>query len=36
MFRGIYSSADQQMLQKDIDKLAQWSATYVVNAVLPD
>jgi len=26
MFRGIYSSTDQQMLHKDIDILAQWSA----------
>ena len=25
MFRGIYSSTDQQMLQKDIDNLVQWS-----------
>jgi len=28
MFRGIYSSTDQQTLQKDIEKLAQWSAMW--------
>jgi len=28
MFRGIYSSTDQQTLQKDIEKLAQWSAVW--------
>jgi len=28
MFRGIQSSSNQQMLQRDIDKLTQWSATW--------
>jgi len=28
MLRGIQSSSNEQMLQRDIDKLAQWSATW--------